>query len=782
MNVAELLKGSNYNFTLFTESEINAFQKCIVFYNKGGVDVPYVNCFVRDKEVRLTPEEAVRQLYIQKLILRHKYQKQFIQVEVGINFGREVKRADIVIYDKNKPDSPYIIVEVKKHKLRDGKEQLKSYCNATGAPISIWSNGSIENFYHRQDPNYFSELSELPNGNENLFDFLSERNKYTILDLLLHDNLEKRSLKDIIEELEDEVLANAGVDVFEECFKLIFTKLYDEKESGEDITKIQNFLELYPEINLDDFKELVKKGIENVTGKTETEKHILNFLKGPVKKFRKLEFRNIGTDKQIKDNFEKLFLKAQNKWKGIFPQGTTLDPIMSDTHISICISYLQNIKLFNSNLEVVDEAFEYLVNKSNKGEKGQYFTPRYVIDMCVKMLNPKPEEYIIDTAAGSCGFPVHTIFKVWQELNPDEDHLFTAKDKTKEQTEYVREKVFAIDFDSRAVRVGKTLNIIAGDGETNVMLLNSLDYDSWNHASQNPSFISNYGKGFDKLEDLRTNKDSIRINDDTLVKDFSHFNFDIVMANPPFAGDIKDSKVITKYELGKKRETRQVKDANRLKTLSKDKGWHEKISRDILFIERNLNMLKPGGRMAVVLPQGRFNNSSDKEIREFIVRHCRILAVVGLHQNTFKPHTGTKTSVLFVQKWNNDKNIGTYCPKKEDYNIFFATQQVPGKDSGGDKVFETEEAVSFIDLKANEVTEMSVSDFSQTYGDSDKILNDKKYKSKNASNAVKFIRYKRDKYGHQIVKHDLFNTDGLTQDGIAEAFIEFAKQEKLSFF
>jgi len=76
---------------------------------------------------------------------------------------------------------------------------------------------------------------------------------------------------------------------------------------------------------------------------------------------------------------------------------------------------LQDVKLFNSNLEVIDEAFEYLINKSSKGEKGQYFTPRYVIDMCVKMLNPQENETMIDTAAGSYGFPVHTIFYVWEQ-------------------------------------------------------------------------------------------------------------------------------------------------------------------------------------------------------------------------------------------------------------------------------------------------------------------------------------------------------------------------------
>ena len=86
--------------------------------------------------------------------------------------------------------------------------------------------------------------------------------------------------------------------------------------------------------------------------------------------------------------------------------------------------------------------------------------------------------------------------------------------------------------------------------------------------------------------------------------------------------------------------------------------------------------------MAIVLPQGRFNNSSDKYIREFIAERCRILAVVGLHGNVFKPHTGTKTSVLFVQKWDDE-----LCPKKEDYPIFFATMQKPSKDNSGEKIY-----------------------------------------------------------------------------------------------
>ncbi|MEX2362585.1 MAG: N-6 DNA methylase, partial [Balneolaceae bacterium] len=526
-----------------------------------------------------------------------------------VSFGRQKKRADIVVFDKDHTTAPYILVELKKPKLRDGKEQLKSYCHATGTPIGVWTNGESISYYHRKDPNYFEDLSAIPRADQKLSDILEER--WTIDDLVEKDKLitERKSLKDLILEMEDEVLANAGVDVFEELFKLIFTKLYDEMESGRNNS-------------------------------------------------RYLEFRNYGdTESELKAKIQRLFDLAKNKWEGVFTKDDRI--MLTPSHLSICISSLQDVKLFNSNLDVVDEAFEYLINKSSKGEKGQYFTPRYVIDMCVKMLNPHKEETIIDTAAGSCGFPVHTIFHVWEKIlkakGIDKNHLFTLEEKPVECLDYVREKVFAMDFDEKAVRVGRTLNLIAGDGQTNVLHMNTLDWERWDEKTDDEDWLNVYFPGWKKLKRLRAENNSNR-----------DFQFDVLMANPPFAGEIKETRIIHKYELGKRASGK----------------YYSKIGRDILFIERNLDFLKPGGRMAIVLPQGRFNNSSDKRIREFITEHARILAVVGLHGNVFKPHTGTKTSVLFVQKWDDE-----LCPRVDDYPIFFATMQEPSKDNSGEKIF-----------------------------------------------------------------------------------------------
>jgi type I restriction enzyme M protein len=697
MHLAELLKDSAYRLTQFKPSHIAALEARIIKKDTGKSVGFYADCLVRNKLVKLTPEEVVRQLYVLVLKDDLSYPVDRMELEYGVTFGREKKRADICVFDKDRPTTPYILVELKKPKLKDGKEQLKSYCNATGAPMGVWSNGEQISFYHRKDPNYFEDIPAIPSALEKLSDVLSER--WTIDDLVKRDKLvnEKKSLKDLILEMEDEVLANAGVDVFEELFKLIFTKLFDEMKGGQD-------------------------------------------------KKRHLVFKNYGdTETELKAKIQDLFDQARAKWEGVFPDGAKLE--LTPSHLAVCVSSLEKVKLFNSNLDVVDEAFEYLINKSSKGEKGQYFTPRYVIDMCVKMLNPKESETLMDTAAGSCGFPVHGIFHVWEQIMKEQglskSHLFTAEKKPARCETYVQDKVFAIDFDEKAVRVGRTLNLIAGDGQTNVLHLNTLDYDRWDEKTTDETWTDIYGPGWTKLKKLRATKNQNR-----------DFQFDVLMANPPFAGDIKETRILAKYELGKK----------------PDGKYQTAVGRDILFIERNLSFVKPGGRLALVLPQGRFNNSSDKRIRDYMAEHCRILAVVGLHGNVFKPHTGTKTSVIFLQKWNDDANLGPVCKRVDDYPIFFATMREPSKDNSGDKIF---------------VKRKDLAEWAKTSGEVPKNIASEVVDRYNV-NPTDLDEFVLDEHEHLVVKHDLFSHElkngARTPDGIAEAFIEFAKKEKLGFF
>lgn len=383
---------------------------------------------------------------------------------------------------------------------------------------------------------------------------------------------ERLSLKKIILDLEDLVLANAeGIDdSFDEVFKLIYAKLYDEWAAAND----------------------------------------------PIRN-RKIHFRIYGeSPRELYDKINGLFNRAKDKWRGIFGRDESIR--LKPQHLLTCVSFLQDVKLFNANLQVIDEAFEYLITEVAKGKKGQYFTPRWVIDMCVKMLNPRIHERLVDTACGSSGFTVHSIFWVAGDQ-------FTTNGLPPAITEYAGTMVFAIDSSPKAVKIAKALNLIAGDGKSNVYELNSLNPPKW----------SEEGKA--AFRPLLTRFDNA-VEDEKNQREFQLYDFDILMTNPPFAGGIGEREILRQYRLAEKNG----------RTISK-------IGRDILFIERNLNFLKQGGRMAIVLPQGRLNNVNDLPIRNFLFERARILAVVGLHGNTFKPHTGTKTSIIFLQKYTDEE-------------------------------------------------------------------------------------------------------------------------------
>ena len=560
---------TKHRLTLFKTEYIKWLETQL--FEKNGK--PYLKCLASDKDRPAKPEEIVRQLWIKKLLEEYHYPKERIKVEYAVWFGSGVsdKSADIVVMQTD-GEHPYIIFEVKKPKRKDGLQQLKSYCNAEGSPIGVWSNGEELVILHREEPNIFSQISSIPTVDQTLQDVITEQ--WTIDKLKQENRLvkERLSLKKIILDLEDLVLANAeGIDdSFDEVFKLIYAKLYDEWAAANDRTRNH-----------------------------------------------KIHFRIYGeSPRELYDKINGLFNRAKDKWRGIFGQDEKIR--LKPEHLLTCVSFLQDVKLFNANLQVIDEAFEYLITEVAKGKKGQYFTPRWVIDMCVKMLNPKIHERVIDTACGSSGFTVHTIFWIAGEQ-------YTVNGFPPAISEYAGSMVYAIDSSPKAVKIAKALNLIAGDGKSNVYELNSLNPPKWSEEGK---------AAFRPLLTRFSNYEQ----DEANQRNFQYFDFDILMTNPPFAGSISEREILRQYRLAEKNG----------KTVSK-------IGRDILFIERNLNFLKPGGRMAIVLPQGRLNNANDLFIRNFLFSKARILSVVGLHPNTFKPHTGTKTSVVFLQKYTDEE-------------------------------------------------------------------------------------------------------------------------------
>lgn len=213
-----------HGISLFTQEEINAVENMIT--EQDGKY--YIICQIKEKRKVAKPEEIVRQLWIYRLLTEYGYPKDRMDVERVVYFGsRDSGLADIVVLHED-GTNPYIIFEVKRPSRTAGLEQLKSYCNAEGAPIGVWSNGNEMIRLHREEPNIFVEIPRIPRFGETLRDILTER--WTLGWLEEHDELKqgKTTLKKILLDLEELVLGNAGVDPFEEIFKLIYAKLYDE--------------------------------------------------------------------------------------------------------------------------------------------------------------------------------------------------------------------------------------------------------------------------------------------------------------------------------------------------------------------------------------------------------------------------------------------------------------------------------------------------------------------------------------------------------------------------
>ncbi len=574
---------------------IEIYPKTVESGREAGKTKYYVKSFVHfssgKEEVQVfvesgkaNPEEIVRQLWVYKLIYTYGYKEDEIELEKSIHFGTEVgtKAADIVVYTDNTKLTPKIILEVKKPKRKDGIEQLKSYMNAEGAPVAVWSNGSDSIILYRPYPKDFDDtLYDIPKRGQEPKDVLEAKKT------LAHLKKRDFNFKKIIQDLEELVLADSGKDEFNEIFKLIFAKIWDEKEAQEN------------------------------------------------RKNKEVEFSKAIDPDITYDRINLLFHKACEEWPGIFKEGEDIE--LTKRHLQVCIGPIEGVRLMGSDLRIMDDAFEYLLPAEAKKKKGQFFTPRHVVEMCVRMLNPKKNEFVLDPSCGSAGFLLHAM--EWCYPTSDYDSRELRKHK------YASKYLWGIDFEERAAKTSRALMLIAGDGHTNIFGpdVSSLDPRTWYETMSGQSLMQGLIKSKLLINKIAKEDEGNVLKDEDLAwKYFDELNFDVILANPPFAGEMKDKQMLVHYALARPALKR-----------AKDKAAKEE--RDVLFIERILKFLKPGGRAAIVLPQGKFNNSSLAFIREWILRRARLLAVVGLHPNTFKPHTGTKTSVLFVQKYTEEE-------------------------------------------------------------------------------------------------------------------------------
>lgn len=375
--------------------------------------------------------------------------------------------------------------------------------------------------------------------------------------------------------LEELVLANSGEDEFEEVFKLLVAKLLSEKQPD---------------------------GLP--------------------------EFASQESAAETADAVNRLIAAGARRWPGII-SGPPESRLTSD-HLAICVEAIEGESILDTALEALDGAFEYLVGRSAKGAKGQYFTPRHVVDCCVRMAAPQPEELVVDPACGSAGFLIHTAL-----------YLDASPAGPIDMAAYAQDHLWGFDFDQRAVQVAKALMLVAGDGHSNLYRLNSL---------LTPRIDPGLFDGPDGDEPGITIEDVIRAR----IGRFK--GFDVVLTNPPFAGEIREKRLLEAYELQRS---------------------GRRIERDVLFLERCVELLRPGGRIGIVLPHNKLGGSAWAYCREWLLRRVRVVAVLGLGRNTFLPHTHQKADVVFGVK------RGKGEEPKDDEEILFLVSERAGKDSRG---------------------------------------------------------------------------------------------------
>jgi type I restriction enzyme M protein len=291
----------------------------------------YVVCPIRRKALKVNgkPEERVRQWWLFRLkeVYGYSFDQMSVEVPVLVGSTEAKKKADIVVYTNSKKDRPRIFIEVKQPKRLDGIEQLKVYMNATGTSLGVWSNGESHSYLLRINPKRageepdWRELRNVPGKTEQLADVDTP--------LLRRDLEPTTDFLSVVRESENYIKAHEGADPFEELFKLIFAKLYDER------TNLKN------------------------------DKSVATFRIGVLEK-----------SSDARTRIEKLFSSAKSRWAGIFDPGEEI--VLSDESLAFAVSALQRVYLLRSSADILGSAFEVMVNPTMKGDKGQYYAaPRH---------------------------------------------------------------------------------------------------------------------------------------------------------------------------------------------------------------------------------------------------------------------------------------------------------------------------------------------------------------------------------------------------------------------
>lgn len=586
-------------------------EKGLILFNEDKSRITYVH---QNKERNYNnPEEKVQAEAFLKLILDYNYPANRIRQFVPVTMGREVKEADIVVYADDMCLSPHILVECKRQEVSEAEyqqaiEQAYSYAFALPSDVKyVWVTSGIKSDYFEVDKsqNTRNQLPDIPQfGVESIANYKyvygaqylpEEKGKQKFFDLSVIDQSElTRRFKQAHEALWAGGQLNPS-EAFDELDKLIFCKIWDER-------KPRKVGEPY------DFQ-------------------IITVSKTEEKDERK---RRLIENDNLYNRVKALYEEGRKRDAEVFRDNIRLTP----EKIRTVVSYLESVNLGDTDLDSKGRAFETFMGSFFRGNFGQYFTPREIVNFIVDVLPIKHDSKVLDTSCGSGGFLLYALNMVRNEAT---EYYPNYKNDARQYAkwfpywhDFAQNNLYGIEISEQISRAAKMNMIIHDDGHTNV--------------------ITSDGLISDETISSKTNNQG-----------FKYETFDFIITNPPFGNTIRQSEqdYLKTYQFGKKEE-------DWLAIKAVPKSIRDGQSTEILFIEQDYKFLKEGGYLAIVLPDGILTNSSLQYVRTQIEDWFRIVAVVSMPQTAFAANgAGVKSSVLFLKKWDKEHTKKLVDAKKD---------------------------------------------------------------------------------------------------------------------
>ena len=513
-----------------------------------------------DKTYKFTdPEEQVRARYYVELIERYQYPQTRIDLEVSVPHRTPNNSADIVIFQDTDKKNPYIVVECKKDGISEMEfqqaiEQTFGNCTPLRGNYAAVIAGNTRRFFNVKDFEPLERqrniIADIPVRYGNVQEWRYKKGDAD-WDLQVVD---RSALIHALEKCHDTLWQGGKLtpsDAFDELAKILFIKIRDEKKARRD---------------------------------------------GEPYDF---QIKTRETPKSVADRIKGLYHEA----KAQDPEVFTKDIEVEDNPLFSVVGHLQGMNLNQTDLDVKGVAFERFLGSYFRGDMGQYFTPRELVEFMIKMVEPHHEERILDPACGSGGFLLYAMDHIYRQAS--EFYEEGIREHYAYWHNFAEKRLFGIEVSDTIARVAKMNMILHDDGHSNVI---------GSDALVNFSTLTAQGRGFEKE------------------------TFDIILTNPPFGATVKkeESDYLDDYKLGK--------------------GKKSQIT-EILFLERCFDFLKwETGKLAIILPDGILNNSSLQYVRDYIEQHFQILAVVSLPQIAFRYYkAGVKASILFLRKFSTEE-------------------------------------------------------------------------------------------------------------------------------